>query len=766
MSQYSAGTVTVTNGSPTVTGSGSLWTGNVVAGSWITITNSGLSYQVQSVDSNTQITLTSNYNGATASAQTYVIFQDFSFNYSLPLLNPGDQQTATLHNRAMQIIDATMSQATSGVTTLAGCTDTTISAPVDGQQLVYDGVNAKWINGAVIITDINDLADVTITTVADGEVLVYDSATTDWINNTLAEANIAEASSLTTHIADAALHLTSGQNSLLDALTVTATELNYSSGVTSGIQTQINDHLSDTSVHALTSLSDVIMSGILDGHACIYDSTFGVWKNQYVDHDQALNIGTNTHAQIDSHIADSTIHFTSLDSLSDVILTAPSSNQGLIYNGTNWVNSSIPLTFLQLTDTPSSYSGSGSFIVRVNSGATALEFADLTTLTTYDPLIYCPGSRTSSPTVTGAYIGTNNLSIGPSTTITNAVSDYNVFVGTNNNATLSTDYNGTGNAYNVMIGVNNDINITNSGGHRGATYNIMMGYNNNISFTTSSIIDTEYNIMIGNGITMDTQGSSYNIILSPNATTNYNSCTRSNLIGSILINSNTTFNYSTVVGDSNDIDNAISYSEVVGSFNKLNGVLSYSNILGAYNTINYSYSTVLGNNLTINHTGATLVGNLTGSSRREWEFASILANNYSATGSEVRNSKLSLTAKTTDATPTVLAMKSTSGTYSIPLGYKSAITAKVRLIALRSDATNECAAYDLDIIAMRNNGGNVRLAYSNITTLYEDDATYSVAISADTVNQHIKIEVTGVAAKTIWWLGVADINELIETGTY
>ena len=42
------------------------------------------------------------------------------------------------------------------------------------------------------------------------------------------------------HAADAALHLTSGQNTLLDALAVSSTELNYSTGVTSAIQTQLN----------------------------------------------------------------------------------------------------------------------------------------------------------------------------------------------------------------------------------------------------------------------------------------------------------------------------------------------------------------------------------------------------------------------------------------------------------------------------------------------------------------------------------------------
>jgi hypothetical protein len=50
---------------------------------------------------------------------------------------------------------------------------------------------------------------------------------------------------LTTHIADNTKHLTSSQNTLLDALTVDATELNYVDGVTSSIQTQLNAKAAD-----------------------------------------------------------------------------------------------------------------------------------------------------------------------------------------------------------------------------------------------------------------------------------------------------------------------------------------------------------------------------------------------------------------------------------------------------------------------------------------------------------------------------------------
>jgi hypothetical protein len=52
--------------------------------------------------------------------------------------------------------------------------------------------------------------------------------------------NFATASGLATHISDTALHLTSAQNTWLDSITASAVEINYLSGVTSSVQTQLN----------------------------------------------------------------------------------------------------------------------------------------------------------------------------------------------------------------------------------------------------------------------------------------------------------------------------------------------------------------------------------------------------------------------------------------------------------------------------------------------------------------------------------------------
>lgn len=105
MAQYREGSCTVTNGSQTVTGVGTLWTGNVQAGHLFVVQGTNVVYQVAAVNSNTQLTLNANYAGTTASGASYVIARDFTPLNNIPLINKGDLETAALFTRAMQIID-------------------------------------------------------------------------------------------------------------------------------------------------------------------------------------------------------------------------------------------------------------------------------------------------------------------------------------------------------------------------------------------------------------------------------------------------------------------------------------------------------------------------------------------------------------------------------------------------------------------------------------------------------------------------------------
>ncbi len=72
---YTTGTVTATNGSATITGSGTTFTSAMV-GRKIKVGSDNAYYRIKTFTSATSIDLEANYQGTTASAQTYTIFKD------------------------------------------------------------------------------------------------------------------------------------------------------------------------------------------------------------------------------------------------------------------------------------------------------------------------------------------------------------------------------------------------------------------------------------------------------------------------------------------------------------------------------------------------------------------------------------------------------------------------------------------------------------------------------------------------------------------
>lgn len=82
MATYSTGTVTVTNGSTTVTGSGTNWQGNLKVG-WMFVGPDFLSIGIANIVSDTEITLTRPYQGSTQSDQTYEAFSTRSIDAAL-----------------------------------------------------------------------------------------------------------------------------------------------------------------------------------------------------------------------------------------------------------------------------------------------------------------------------------------------------------------------------------------------------------------------------------------------------------------------------------------------------------------------------------------------------------------------------------------------------------------------------------------------------------------------------------------------------------
>lgn len=113
MAAYRTGTVAVTSGSKTVTGSGTLWAVTVSPGDEFTICDAnalptGGRYEVDTVNSNTSITLVQNYQGSTASGLAYAVM-NMAGNQSVPQFSNRlsqffDKQQTTLNAPGVNVI--------------------------------------------------------------------------------------------------------------------------------------------------------------------------------------------------------------------------------------------------------------------------------------------------------------------------------------------------------------------------------------------------------------------------------------------------------------------------------------------------------------------------------------------------------------------------------------------------------------------------------------------------------------------------------------
>lgn len=130
MSQYQEGSVNVTSGSNVVTGNGTLWDTNnaVLVGDAFKVEGFQTTYEVASVDSDTQITLVSNYGEATETYQPYQITRDFTTNYSFREINKGDKDWPFHYTHAIRAIDTQMKLLADRIKTKATTTTTTTSS--------------------------------------------------------------------------------------------------------------------------------------------------------------------------------------------------------------------------------------------------------------------------------------------------------------------------------------------------------------------------------------------------------------------------------------------------------------------------------------------------------------------------------------------------------------------------------------------------------------------------------------------------------------
>ena len=191
--------------------------------------------------------------------------------------------------------------------------DQTITLSGDASGSGTSAVEVTLANTGVVAAEYNNSATTVTPFTVDskGRITATDTAVTitpAWTSITSTPTTLsgygitdaASSSSLSTHISDDTLHLTSAQNTLIDAITVTSDEINYLNCVTSSVQTQLGGK-SDTS-HVHDSATTVVAGFMSTDDKTKLD---GIEAGATADQDLS-SYATAVHTHVSSDITDAT----------------------------------------------------------------------------------------------------------------------------------------------------------------------------------------------------------------------------------------------------------------------------------------------------------------------------------------------------------------------------------------------------------------------------------------------------------------------------
>jgi hypothetical protein len=152
--QYQTGTAAVTNGSATVTGTGTTWTSAMVGGVF-KIEGVAADYTVLSVESTTSLTLSATYTGTTAAGASYQITVDFTDNYGFREVSAGDREWPWHLTQTLRAIDSAITAPlASNIATVTTEFDNHLSSADDTVQKALDTLDDAIAGlGSQIIAD-------------------------------------------------------------------------------------------------------------------------------------------------------------------------------------------------------------------------------------------------------------------------------------------------------------------------------------------------------------------------------------------------------------------------------------------------------------------------------------------------------------------------------------------------------------------------------------------------------------------------------------
>ena len=180
---------------------------------------------------------------------------------------------------------------------------------VEDEYRYYNGTTSSWkpIGSSLTLDDLSDVNLAGSPTLITGMVLTY--------NGTVWKQSIS-GSGVTDHLLLS--NIGTNTHAQIDAH-ISGSPIHFTQAEISITESQVSDlqpYLLDITNETLSDLSDVASAGsptLISGMVLTFDGT--TWRQAtpvsgVTDHLLLSNIGTNTHAQIDSHVGDATLHFT------------------------------------------------------------------------------------------------------------------------------------------------------------------------------------------------------------------------------------------------------------------------------------------------------------------------------------------------------------------------------------------------------------------------------------------------------------------------
>lgn len=267
-----------------------------------------------------------------------------------------------------------------GASSLDELSDVAITSAANGQVLTYNGTS--WVNQspAATIDSLDDIADVNVSAASSGDFLKFDG--TNWVPQ--------DGIATETYVDTAISNLVDVAPTALDTLNELAAALGD------------DENFATTVTNALADKAPLASPG-LTGTPTAPTAVYGTDTTQ---------IATTEFVQ------DAIGGFASdLNGLSDVVITAPEEFQGLSYDGTNWVNSHIPLvSYVRNAESTTITTGTCVYIFGATGDHATVKRADNNSDTTSSKTIGVAAANITAsnngPIVTRGYVDGINLSTG------------------------------------------------------------------------------------------------------------------------------------------------------------------------------------------------------------------------------------------------------------------------------------------------------------------------------------------------------------------